>query len=493
MIAPRRLIAQVVASSLRAAGSVQLLLWSGMAAFTLGFAVLSVLRHDAFNTGRFDLGNMVQAVWTTAHGHPLRMTDLQGDQISRLAAHVDPILVLFAPLWLLWPSPDLLVTVQALMVALGALPVFWLARKHLGSERVALGFAVAYLMQPAVQWLVLNEFHAVALATPLLLFAFWWLDEGRLVPFALAALLACTTKEEIPLAVCGMGLWYACSRRHWRTGLLIAAVALAWSLVAIEVVIPHFNAGAGSEFLSRYGELGSSPAGILKTAVTQPWRIFDQALRDQGIRYMLELALPLGVLWALAPAALLIALPDLALNMLSQTSTQTSIHFHYTAGIIPGIVAATVLGTARAQRRLTRWPDFAGVAALALVLLSVAANWNLGAIPFWREVWRGEKLGAYDMRISEHDRIAARVIAQVPAGAAVSATNSLGAHLSARTRILSFPRILDATWIAVDETKLSTDDRLVALPSARRLVLLRRDPAWKLVASEDGVLLFRRA
>ena len=48
---------------------------------------------------------MVQAVWSTAHGHPLRMTDLHGEQISRLAAHVDPILVLFAPLWWLWPSP----------------------------------------------------------------------------------------------------------------------------------------------------------------------------------------------------------------------------------------------------------------------------------------------------------------------------------------------------------------------------------------------------
>ena len=493
VIARQRVIALAAAPLVRVATSVRALLWAGMAAFTLGFAVLSVLRHDAFNTGRFDLGNMVQAVWTTAHGHPLRMTDLQGAQISRLAAHVDPILVLFAPLWLAWPSPDMLVTVQALAVALGALPVFWLARKHLGSERVALGFAVAYLMQPAVQWLVLNEFHPVALATPLLLFAFWWLDEGRLVPFALTALLACTTKEEIPLAVCGMGVWFAVSRRQWRVGLVIAGVGLAWALVAVEVVIPHFNSGAGSEFLARYGDVGGSPAGILKTAVTHPLRLVEYALDDRGSRYLLELALPLGVLWALAPATLLIALPDLALNLLSHTPTQSSIHFHYTAGIIPGIVVATVLGTARAQRLLPRWPAFASLAATALVALSVAANWNLGAVPFWREVWHGEKLGAYDSRVSQHDRIAARVLLGVPDGVVVSATNSLGAHLSARRRILSFPRILDATWIALDETKLSTYDRLVALPATERLVRLRRDPAWRLVASEDGILLFRRA
>ena len=74
-------------------------LLAAAAAYAAGFAALSVLRYRAFATGRFDLGNMVQAVWSTAHGHPLQMTNLHGAQISRLAAHVDPILVVFAPLW----------------------------------------------------------------------------------------------------------------------------------------------------------------------------------------------------------------------------------------------------------------------------------------------------------------------------------------------------------------------------------------------------------
>src|SRR5256884_1858109 len=105
------------------------LLWAAMAAYAAGFGALSILRHRAFETGRFDLGNMVQAVWATAHGHPLRVTDLRGDQISRLGSHVDPILVLLAPLWWAWPSADVLLVAQAVAIALGALPVFWLARK----------------------------------------------------------------------------------------------------------------------------------------------------------------------------------------------------------------------------------------------------------------------------------------------------------------------------------------------------------------------------
>src|SRR4051794_18734358 len=199
---------------------------AGITAYAAGFAALSALRHDAFITGRFDLGNMVQAVWSTAHGHPLEMTDLHGDQISRLAAHVDPILVVFAPLWWIWPSPYLLLVAQAAAVGLGALPVYWLARKHLGSARAGLGFACAYLLCPATGWLALNEFHPVALATPLLLFAFWFLDEDRLVPFVLCAVAASLCKEEIALVVAGFGVWYAVSHRRWRTGGAIAAVGL---------------------------------------------------------------------------------------------------------------------------------------------------------------------------------------------------------------------------------------------------------------------------
>ena len=275
---------------------------AAVAAYAAGFAALSVLRHDGFVTGRFDLGNMVQAVWSTAHGDPLEMTGLHGDQVSRLGAHVDPILVLFAPLWWIWPSPDMLLVVQAIAVALGAVPVFWLARKHLRSARAGLGFACAYLLYPATGWLTLNEFHPVALATPLLLFAFWYLDEDRLLPFALFAIAASACKEEIALVVAGFGIWYALSRRRWLAGGAIALVGGAWAAVAIAVIIPHYNDGAESDFYGRYSEVGGSAAGILKTTVTDPLRIADAAFSSRDLRFLLQLVAPLAGLCLLSPS-----------------------------------------------------------------------------------------------------------------------------------------------------------------------------------------------
>jgi uncharacterized membrane protein len=459
------------------------LLWAAIAAYAAGFTALSILRDRAFETARFDLGNMVQAVWNTAHGHLLEITSLQGEQISRLGAHVDPILVVFAPLWWLWPSPDLLLTGQAVAVALGALPVFWLARKHLASERAALGFALVYLLLPAVEWLTLNEFHPVALATPLLLYAFWYLDEDRLVPFALTAVAASLCKEEIALVVAGYGLWYALARLRRRTGLVIAAAGLAWSAFAVEVVLPHFNHGAASSFYARYGEVGGSPGGVLRTAVTHPWELVTTA--GTHWQYLLHLGLPLAGLFFLSPLVLVAAVPDLALNLLSKTSTQQSIHFHYTAGLLAPLVVASVLGAARLRRPVT-------VATVA-VGVALVSNFVLGAIPLWRLFPEGETYGSLATRVTPHDRIAERAVALIPSGAVVSSTNSLGAKLSARRRVLSFPTIQDATWIAADETQPGyLDQGLKFAPTAARLARLRRDPAWTLVFEQDGVLVFHR-
>ena len=465
------------------------LLWIAIGAYGASFGALSILRYRAYNTGRFDLGNMSQAVWATAHGHPLAVTNLQGEQVSRLGSHVDPILVAFAPLWWIWPSPSMLVTAQAVAIALGALPVFWLARKRLGSERAALGFALAYLLYPAVQWLTLNEFHPVALACPLLLFAFWYLDEDRFAAFAAFAVLAALTKEEIPLVIAGMGVWYAVSRRNWLVGGAIAAIGVVLTAISVEVILPHFNSGASSRFYERYGALGSSPGEILKTLFTHPGRLAEAAFDHEGIHYVLDLLVPLLLLAFAAPLVLVAALPELGLNLLSATHTQSSIHHHYTAGLIPPLVVATVLGAARVTRDR---PNLRVPLAMAAVGAMVVANFVLGAVPFWRDLPGGQSYQAYASHVSNHDRITDRALRLIPDDAVVSATNSLGSHLSGRRRFLSFPYIRDAQWVAADETQPGYADRWDPLATATDLAALRRNRSWRLVFSDDGVLVFKR-
>jgi uncharacterized membrane protein len=444
-----------------------------MAVYAAGFGLLAALEHRAFETGRFDLGNMVQAVWSTAHGRPLDVTELDGDQINRLGAHVDPLLAAFAPLWWVWPSPTMLLVAQAVAVSLGALPVFWLARKHLGSERQAALFALAYLLYPAVQWLALDEFHAVALACPLLLYAVWYLDEGRLLAALPFLGLAALTKEEVPLAIAGLGIWFALARGRRLAGAAIAVAGVALSAFYLAVVMPYFRHGDSPAFYDRYDAVGGSPAGIVEKAFTDPLALVQAVTEGRDLTYLLQLALPLAGLFLAAPLLLVAAVPELAANLLSETATQTSIEFHYTAPIAPFLVA----GAVSASARLPRLAPLVPAAALAGAIV-------LGPL------WAGELVPD---RMSAHDRVAARAVDLVPSDAAVSSTNGLGAHLSARRRVFSFPVTREAEWVAVDLRRASYLDRRSA-PSTTAVPLaeLLRSGGWETVLEEDGIFVLRR-
>jgi uncharacterized membrane protein len=414
-------------------------LGAAIVAYAGVFSTFAVLRHRAFETGRFDLGNMMQAVWSTAEGRPLEVTGLRGDQFVRLGAHFDPILALFAPLWRAWPSPELLLVAQALLLSLGALPVFWLARKHLGSERSALALAIAYLLAPALQWMTLADFHPVALATPLLLFAVWYLEEGRLAAFAAFAVLAVATKEHIGLVVAGLGLWYALSRRP-RAGVAIAVAAAAVSVLAVLAIVPHFSPLDRSAFEGRYD---------------------DPALERRDGVYLFQLLAPTAGLSLLSPLLALAAVPELALNLLSEAATQTSIRYQYSAAALAILYAAAA--------RVARGP-----LSLAVLGASLAAAVALGP--------------GFPARPDAHDQAAERALRLIPDNAAACATNSLGAHLSERRRIFSFPFCAEAEWLAVDRRSPSYGDGRDATRFRQALRELR---GWRVVFAEDGVVVLR--
>ena len=416
-------------------------------AFAAVFGSIAVLRHRTFETGRFDLGNMTQAVWSTANGDVLSVTDVYGQQISRLGSHFDPILVALAPLWWVWPSPEMLLVLQAVAVAAGAIPLYFLARRHL-PEWPAAAIACAYLLFPPVQWLTVSDFHPVALATPLLLAAWYFLDADRLWPFALFAAAAITTKEHVGLAIAGLGVWYALERRETRKGLVIAGAAGAIALVAALVVVPFFAPDA-PVFESRY----DSPS-----------------LEGRDLGYVLRLLLPLALLPLGAPAVLLAAVPELLLNVLSSTRTQTSVMTHYAATIAPVLLVATVFAVRRVGSR----------AAFAALTAAFAGAVVLGPV------------GRVETRADAHDAALRRAVEVVPDDAAVSTTNALGAHLSARERIFSYPILFRADWVAVDSTRLTYMDSLRPDRSRGHLADLRRDRSWVVVFEEDGVVVFRK-
>ncbi len=411
-----------------------LVVWAAMLGWSAVLFVFVRSHFLEFRLQRYDLGNMVQAVWSTAHGRPLEMTLGTGEQVERLATHVDPILVLLAPLWILAPSPLTLAAVQIGACALGALPVFWLGRHHLDSERAAALLALAYLAYPWLIWTALDAMHPVTFAIPLFLFAIWFLESKRVWAFSLCALLILATGELMGLSLAALGIWFWLSRGQ-RCGLLIAGAGVAWTLLCIKVIVPAFRGGE-SPFYAYFAPLGGSPEGVLRTAFTHPGAIVEAMFTGRDILYVLALAAPLCGAFLLAPGLATVALPQLAANGLSSIDGTTDPRGHHIAGVIPFLVAALILGLARlpTSRRVP--------VAAAVLVASATFSWLNGP-------WPGVPWLHGRMAVKRTEALR-EAVSLVPDGAPASATSKAGSHLSARRYFFSFPLIADAEWVVVD-------------------------------------------
>jgi hypothetical protein len=114
-------------------------------------------------------------------------------------------------------------------------------------------------------------------------------------------------------------------------------------------------------------------------------------------------------------------------------------------------------------------------------------------VPFWKHIPFGQSVGSSQYRVTARNHAADDAVALVPASAPVSATNTMGAHLSARRRIYSFPLLNGARWIVVDTLRMSyADDNLDRTRGLRALRALRRDPSWRVVFARKGILVLHR-
>jgi uncharacterized membrane protein len=463
--------------------------YAGTAAWAIGFAVAACISQHLFLLRRYDLGNFTQAIWSTAHGHLLVVTEVGGANVTRLGIHVDPILFVLVPLWRLWSSPMMLLTVQALALAAGALPLYWLARKHLASSRDGALVAAAYLLCPAVGWNAAGEFHAVTLSAPLLLAAIWFLDERRMVPFALAAGAATLCQEQIGFVVAGLGLWYAWRSKRIREGATIAAFGALVSAVDFGIVLHHYS--HGSPYYGRYQGVGGSFTGIVEKLFTHP-------LGFAG--HLVGWADLLGIAFLVAPvlglcfgsSIVLAAIPQVALLMLSDRTSDIDFSGQTVLPLIPFIYVGAVLALER-HRSSGKWK------AAHVLVSSIAIAAFLGP------------LNPLIHGLPDRAKVAAeqRAVELVPADAAVAATNRLGAHLAERRRLNVFPVLHGADWVLVDATDTFLPDMgwlrgrtgitvgnrdLYDQPKLMQRVVrrLNASPAWARIFTSHGISVFKR-
>ena len=422
-----------------------LLLGLAMLLYALTFSYLTVTRYAAFEARALDLGNLHQTVWNTANGRPFQMTNQPGT-VNRLSLHVEPILLPIAALYWIHDGPETLLILQSLVVALGAWPLFALTRRRLRNDWLALILALVFLLNPTIQAANWLEFHPVTLAPTLLMAAFYFLVAGQSGWYTLFAILAASCKEEMGLLLFMIGLYGCFVLQRRRLGLLTMVLALGWSLLAVLGIQQIF--ADGNIHWGRYDYLGATPIDKVFALLSRPDLVWAQLQKADALGYFYRLLWPVGFIALLAPEVLLLALPSLAINLLADFSPMHEVYtLIYAAPMVPFVMLALVEGVRRAQAwRISRtWPAVQ-TAVIGLFVLGAAiyAQVQHGYLP------GGGNYKLY--RVSDHDRLAATIIAQIPADAKVSAQDKLDPHVAGRPTIYIFPRIDDADTVFVDVT-----------------------------------------
>lgn len=508
----------------------ELACWLLILAFAVFFGALALQQHRTFQTNALDLGNVDQALWNTARGRFFQFT-LMAPVQSRLALHVEPILLAWLPLyWLGLGGPAALLLGQAAVVALGAWPLYRLA---LGRYRLALAepgwgrgrpdgepgsgegavplaawlalvFPLAYLLLPTLEAAVLYDFHAVTLAPTFLLFSLWALERGRDRYFVLFAALAMACKEDMPLVVVMLAVFYVgLARRRWRLAGLTASLGLAWFVIAVGLIQPGFAAG-GNIQLDRYAWLGADPAAMVYTALTRPGLVVEHLVGRVGLAaYLWALFFPTAFLALFSPLTLLPMLPSLAVNLLSDNPfTWRLEEFHYGAPLAPLLMVSALFGLLwlaaglnRLGQRLgrNRLPAQAAGALLVLTLLLLACS---GVYHYYRGFSPLARPYSWP-RLTGHHRLLAEILAGVPGEAALFAQSNLAPHLAQRPAIYAdfglftdpaFPAAAPVDEVALDVTSL---ENIGGLHQYLQHTLLESGQ-YRLAAARDGILRLAR-
>ncbi|MHB8688596.1 MAG: DUF2079 domain-containing protein, partial [Candidatus Dormibacteraceae bacterium] len=310
------------------------------AVYSLTYIALSTLRHESYHSFGFDLGLFNQVFWNTTQGRLFESTMSQALPVphSLLGDHFSPIFLFLMPFYFAYPHPETLLVIQTLALALGAWPVYLLARLKLPAG-YAPWWVLAYFLFVPLAYINLDDFHEVALAVAPMGFALYFLESGRRGWFLISLLVAFLVKEEMALIGAGVGGYILLGKRDWKLGLGVLAGSLAAFVAIIQIAIPFFASGRSYPyFASRYANVGGSPGGILKTLATNPIRITRSLLQTKKIYFLVAIFGPVLGLSALAGWASLLLLPTLGYLLLSNYEPQYSFTSQYSAPLIPLVV-----------------------------------------------------------------------------------------------------------------------------------------------------------
>jgi uncharacterized membrane protein len=445
------------------------LVLTSVGALTVLYSVVAIQRQLTFRTAGWDLGIFVQAIRNYAQLRP-PIVVLKGPGYNLLGDHFHPILAVLAPFYAAIPSPMTLLVAQAILFALGSWPLVRWAQRAV-SFRVAVAVAVVYGLSFGLGAALAFDFHEIAFAVPLISFSISALGQQRSVAAVAWAMPLIFVKEDLGLTFVAVVGAILVARGHRKLGIATVIVGATASIVEVTVVVPFFSSDGTYAYWSRISQ--HSFITVLAT--------------DPGVKLatLCLTAAVAGFACFVSPLALA-AVPTLLWRFVSSDSSYWGISYHYSAVVMPIMVAALIDGVVRFRRRGTRRSR---IVSHGFVAIAVATT--LGMLPSTGFAGVAEPS---QWAWTNREAAITTALAIIPSDASVAASDDLIPQLTSRDTVIEFGNASTATispkWIVVDAE--STRHFGITKQAEQRDIVLAESSGYRIQLNAYGVTLLER-
>lgn len=346
----------------------------------LYMSLYAVWSHQRFGTFGYDLGQYHSIFANTLAGRPLHVPALGWDYDwgELLNGHADLGTFYMLPIFALYPRAPTLLVMQSVLIASAAVPLFLLARRHLGAGW-GLVLGLAWLGYPPLHGAQLYDVHMQPFGMSWAMWAVSAVDARRFKTYWVFFTLAILCREDVSIGLCMLGTFMWLSGYRPRTGFATALAAGSYFLLL------RFSIMKSSYFADAFKELypvGEHGFGaVLKTIASNPAFYAKSVITWEKLRYALQVFAPLAFLPLRRPALYAVLVPGFLLTLTTTAYAPTiSISFQYvcnwaTYSFAAAVAVLTLYGvdTEGRRRRLA-----AGV-ALALGILLANQQWGAWA------------------------------------------------------------------------------------------------------------------
>lgn len=403
------------------------------AALAVGFFLLvsvwTVSRVYSFSAPTFDFGifaQMFHSMSTT--GLPITTVERDG-ALSHFAVHVSPIYYLLLPFYMIVPRPETLQVLQAAVLASAVIPLYLLGKRHGLPPFMRTALCALLLLYPAFAGGASYDIHENAFLTPLILWLFYSIDRKNAPLTAGFAVLTMMVKEDAPVYVAIIALWLLLSgvlhrRSRWE---LWAGALLLVSALAYFFGVTSYLANSGDGVMTyRYSNFmydgSSSLMTVIKAVLLSPMKAVFECVDKEKLEFIGLTLLPLAGLPLLTRRyeRLILLIPYILVNLMSDYKYQHDIFFQYTYGSTACLFYLATVNLSDMREQKLR------IGVLALALCISASCFGAQIIPEAVRYPRNcETYAAYYDRVRD-------VLDTIPEDASVAATTYYTTYLSKR-------------------------------------------------------------